>query len=208
LLAQGLQRNVVARRNFNELQHWSLAMRALAFVSFLFAAVSCGSAAHAAAGPVVTYATMNNGTLVVKGTAAANQTVTLDNTHTVTSTGSGTFAFSIAGYSPTDCVVLIAVGTGRATGAVDNCRRGVNVTGHVSLSGIPNGRCSQVTFGVSGARPGDTALVSIEAAIQNGILLYAQQVVSAGHVMVNACNFSGVAMTAISNFPVRIMTFR
>jgi hypothetical protein len=182
-------------------------MRALAFVSFLFAAVSCGSAAQAA-GPTVTYASISNGTLTVRGTATANQTVTLDNTHTTTSTAGGAFIFSIAGYSPADCVVLVAVGTGRATGAVDNCRRGVNVTGSVSLSGIANGRCTQVTFNVAGAKPGDTALVATGAAIQNGIVLYAQRVASAGHVEVNACNFSGTSMTAISNFPVRVMTFR
>jgi hypothetical protein len=182
-------------------------MRAIAFVPFLFAAVSCGSAAQAA-GPVVTYASINNGTLVVKGTAAANQTVTLDNTHTVTSTAGGAFAFSIAGYSPSDCVVLIAVGTGRATGAVDNCKRGVNVTGNISLSNIANGRCTQVTFNIGGAQPGDTALVATGAAIQNGILLHANRVASAGHVEVNACNFTGTTMTAISNFPVRVMTFR
>jgi hypothetical protein len=181
-------------------------MRAISFVSF-FIALFYGSIAQAAA-LMVTYATISNGALIVRGTAAPNQTVTLDQTHTGSSNASGAFAFNIAGYSPPDCVVLIAVGTGRATGAVDNCRRGVNVTGHISLSGIPNGRCSQVTFLITGANPGDTALVATGAAIQNGILLYAQRVATIGHVEVNACNFSGTTMTAISNFPVRVMTFR
>jgi hypothetical protein len=183
-------------------------MRTVAFVSFLFAAISCGSAAQAATGPVITYATILNGALVVKGTAAASQTVTLDQTHTVTSTASGNFAFSIAGYSPDDCVVLVAVGTGRATAGVDNCRRGIDRTGTISLSGILNGRCTQVTFNIAGAKVGDAALVTTGAAIQNGILLYAQRVASAGHVEVNACNFSGTTMTAISSFPIRVMTFR
>ena len=46
------------------------------------------------------------------------------------------------------------------------------------------------------------------AAIQNGIVLYPNRVASAGHIEVNACNFSGAAMTAINDFPVRIITLR
>ncbi|HEY2637706.1 MAG TPA: hypothetical protein VGI54_09980 [Solirubrobacteraceae bacterium] len=85
---------------------------------------------------------------------------------------------------------------------------GSAVNGSVSLSGIANGRCTQVTFNVGGAAVGDSAIVSTRAAIQNGILMYANRVASAGHVEVNACNFSGTAMTAISAFPVRVITFR
>ena len=85
---------------------------------------------------------------------------------------------------------------------------GAATNGTISLSGIPNGRCSQVTFNVSGAQVGDSVIVSTGAAIQNGILLYPNRVASAGHVEVNACNFSGSAMTAISGFPVRIVSLR
>ena len=85
---------------------------------------------------------------------------------------------------------------------------GAATNGAVSLSGIPDGRCTQVIFNVSSAAVGDTAIVSTRAAIQNGIVMYANRVVSAGQVEVNACNFSGTAMTALSNFPVRIITFR
>src|SRR3954468_17076169 len=85
---------------------------------------------------------------------------------------------------------------------------GAATNGSVSLSGIPNGRCTQVTFNVGSAAVGDPAIVSTGAAIQNGILMYANRVATAGHVEVNACNFSGTTMTAITNFPVRIITFR
>ena len=85
---------------------------------------------------------------------------------------------------------------------------GAAVNGSISLSGIANGRCLQVIFNISGAQPGDVAIVSTGAAIQNGIVLSAARVASAGHVEVNACNFSGGAMTSISNFPVRVVTFR
>ena len=74
-------------------------------------------------------------------------------------------------------------------------RAGANVNGAISLSGIPNGRCNQVTFSVSGAQVGDTPIVTTRAAIQNGIVLIAARVASAGHVEVNACNFSGLSRT-------------
>lgn len=80
--------------------------------------------------------------------------------------------------------------------------------GTIALSGIPNGRCTQVTFNFSGAQVGDSPIVTTGAAIQNGIVLYPNRVATADHVEVNACNFSGTDMTPISNFPVRIITLR
>jgi hypothetical protein len=85
---------------------------------------------------------------------------------------------------------------------------GAATNGSISLSGIPNGRCTQVTFSVSGAQVGDSPIVTTRAAIQNGIVLYPNRVASAGQVEVNACNFSGTSMTAISGFPVRVVTVR
>jgi hypothetical protein len=85
---------------------------------------------------------------------------------------------------------------------------GAATNGSISLSGIANGRCTQVTFNVASAAVGDSPIVTTRAAIQNGILLYPNRVASAGHVEVNACNFSGTTMTAISGFPVRIITIR
>jgi hypothetical protein len=85
---------------------------------------------------------------------------------------------------------------------------GAAVNGSISLSGIPNGRCSQVTFNVGGAQVGDSPIVTTRAAIQNGVLLYPNRVASTGHVEVNACNFTGTSMTPISSFPVRIITLR
>ena len=83
---------------------------------------------------------------------------------------------------------------------------GASVTGHVSLSGIPNGRCSTVTFSVSGAHVGEVPIVTTGAALQEGILMYPLRVASSGHVEVAACNFSGGAMTPINDFPVRVIT--
>jgi hypothetical protein len=85
---------------------------------------------------------------------------------------------------------------------------GAAANGAISLSGIPNGRCTQVTFSIAGLQVGDSPIVTTRAAIQNGILLYPNRVATVGHLEVNACNFSGGAMTPISNFPVRIVSLR
>jgi hypothetical protein len=95
-----------------------------------------------------------------------------------------------------------------ATGPKGSSGIAAAANGAVSLSGIANGRCTQVTFNVGAAQVGDTAIVSTRAAIQNGIVMYANRVASAGHVEVNACNFSGTSMTAISGFPVRVIVLR
>jgi acyl-CoA hydrolase len=85
---------------------------------------------------------------------------------------------------------------------------GVVVNGSVSLSNISNGRCSQLDFGIGGIAVGDSAIVTPSAATQNGIVLYADRVTSAGHLLVNVCNFTGGAMSPITNLPVRIISFR
>lgn len=85
---------------------------------------------------------------------------------------------------------------------------GAATNGAISLSGIPNGRCTQVTLSISGAQVGDSPIVTTRAAIQNGIVLYPNRVASAGHVEVNACNFTGTSMTPISNFPIGVITLR
>jgi hypothetical protein len=85
---------------------------------------------------------------------------------------------------------------------------GTASNGSISLSGIPNGRCTQVTLNVGGAQVGDSPIVTTRAAIQNGMVLYPNRVASAGHVEVNACNFTGTSMTPISNFPIRVITLR
>jgi hypothetical protein len=84
---------------------------------------------------------------------------------------------------------------------------GVNVTGAISLSGIPNGRCVQVELSIAGAKPAEIAIVAPQASVQNGIVLDAQRVSVKGHVTMNACNFSGTTMAPISNLPIRVVTF-
>jgi hypothetical protein len=67
--------------------------------------------------------------------------------------------------------------------------------------------CSTFTFNVGGAQPGQVALVATKAAIQNGMILYAHRVASAGKVDVAVCNLTGGAMTPVTDLPVRVITF-
>jgi hypothetical protein len=39
-------------------------------------------------------------------------------------------------------------------------------------------------------------------------VIYGQRASSAGHVTMVVCNLSGAAMAALSNFPIRTVTFR
>ena len=84
---------------------------------------------------------------------------------------------------------------------------GADASGTVSLGGVLNGRCSQVTVNVGGAELGQVAVIATKAALQDGILLYAQRVKAASQVEVDVCNFSGTSMTPITNLPVRVITF-
>src|SRR3954447_3391253 len=72
---------------------------------------------------------------------------------------------------------------------------------------VPNGRCRQFDANVGGAKAGEAVLFSVQAPLQDGIVIYGQRVPSDGHVMFDACNFSGTNQAAISDIPVRVMTF-
>jgi hypothetical protein len=72
---------------------------------------------------------------------------------------------------------------------------------------VPDGRCRQVDASVGGAKAGEAVVFNIKAPIQDGILIYGQRVPSDGHVMYDVCNFTGGAMVAIVNLPVRVITF-
>ena len=84
---------------------------------------------------------------------------------------------------------------------------GASVSGHISFSAVANGRCTQASLSVGGAQVGEVPLIATAGALQNGIVLYAQRVESAGHVEADVCNFSGGAMTPISDLAVRVVTF-
>jgi hypothetical protein len=72
---------------------------------------------------------------------------------------------------------------------------------------VPNGRCRQLDANVGGAKAGEGVVFSIKAALQDGVVIYGQRVPSDGHVTFSVCNFSGATQAAISDMPVRVITF-
>jgi hypothetical protein len=72
---------------------------------------------------------------------------------------------------------------------------------------VPNGRCRQLDAAVGGAKAGEAVVFSIQAALQDGIVIYGQRVPSDGHVTFDVCNLSGTTQAAISEMPVRVITF-
>jgi hypothetical protein len=72
---------------------------------------------------------------------------------------------------------------------------------------VPNGRCRQLDASVVGAEAGQAVLFSVQAALQDGVMIYGQRVPSDGHVTFDVCNFSGTTQAAISDLPVHVLTF-
>lgn len=165
-----------------------------------------------AAGITVTDAKIAAGKLVVTGTTPrANQLIVLEDQFQVRSNGSAVFSFQVV-YFPSDCVVGLKTGTATQTAVVAGCAvapaQGVDINGAVSLSPVANGRCTQVLLSISGAKTNDLAIIAPKAAIQDGVVMYAEGSHTDGHVTMDICNFSGTSMTPISNLPIRLMTFR
>ena len=77
----------------------------------------------------------------------------------------------------------------------------------LDAGGVANGRCEDFSIGVGGAVAGEAVVVSLKAALPEGILLYGARVPSNGVVTLKICNLSGGAMPAITDFPIRIITF-
>ena len=73
---------------------------------------------------------------------------------------------------------------------------------------MPTGRCRALDFAVGGAAVGDAVVFSVRASMQDGVFFYGTNVPTAGTVRAVLCNMSGVAQVGISDFPVRVVTFR
>jgi hypothetical protein len=72
---------------------------------------------------------------------------------------------------------------------------------------VPTGRCRQLDASVGGAKAGEAVVFSIQAALQDGILIDGQRVSSDGHVTFDVWNLSGTTQAAIVDMPVRVITF-
>jgi hypothetical protein len=92
--------------------------------------------------------------------------------------------------------------------AADIAGADVNGAGiSVSAGFVPNGRCKQLNATSAGAKAGEAVVFSMQAALQDGVVIYGQRVPSDGLVTFDVCNFSGIAQEAITNLPVRVLTF-
>jgi hypothetical protein len=72
---------------------------------------------------------------------------------------------------------------------------------------VPNGRCRQLDAAVVGAKAGEAVIFNVKDAVQDGVVIYGQRVPTDGQVMFDVCNFSGGTQAAISDLPVRVITF-
>ena len=86
---------------------------------------------------------------------------------------------------------------------------GADVNGSISLGAgsVPNGRCEQFNSSNGGAEEDQGVILVTRGALQQGVMISAQRVPSDGNVTVNVCNFSGTTQAAITNLPVRVITF-
>lgn len=83
----------------------------------------------------------------------------------------------------------------------------VNGTIQVPAGTVAIGRCGNYSVGVGGAQAGEAVVITNRAALQNGLLIYGSRVPTDGTVTMTLCNMSGVAQTALVDFPIRIVTF-
>jgi hypothetical protein len=86
---------------------------------------------------------------------------------------------------------------------------GTDASGAISLGtgSVANGRCNFYNISVPGAVADQTVIISARASMPTGQILYGVEVPSNDHVIMAACNFSGGTWTALSNFPIRTVTF-
>ena len=86
---------------------------------------------------------------------------------------------------------------------------GTDSNGSISLGAgsVANGRCKSYDITVGGAQTDETLIISTRAALPAGLMIYGQQIPADGHGIMTVCNLSGAAMPALTNFPIRTVTF-
>ena len=72
------------------------------------------------------------------------------------------------------------------------------------MSPISNGRCVTINGNVTGAQPGDAAVLTTNGTIPSGVVIYAQRA-RTDAVDIKVCNLSGVTSPNL-NVPVRVVT--
>jgi len=84
---------------------------------------------------------------------------------------------------------------------------GANVTGHISFSAIAANSCGNLTLGVAGATVGDAGVISTSGTLPAGMTLNFIGVATTGHATGRACNHTNSTSAAVSDLPVRVVTF-
>ncbi len=86
---------------------------------------------------------------------------------------------------------------------------GADSNGAISLpaGSVANRRCEQFDITVGGAKANEAIVISTRASSQEGILIYGQRVPADGHATMSVCNHSGTTQAAITNLPIRTVTY-
>ena len=105
-----------------------------------------------------------------------------------------------------------AVGTSEVTDNsltfADIVGGGANGSVSVPAGMVPSGRCAAFNVAIAGGSAGEAVVFSVRAPMQDGVFFYGTQVIDATTARTQLCNLSGTTQLAISNMPVRILTFR
>ena len=83
----------------------------------------------------------------------------------------------------------------------------INRTISLTAGAVANGRCRDIGFSVPGAAVGEAVLISLRGAATAGLVFSGVRVSSPNIAVIKVCNLTGIASPAVSNLPVRILTF-
>ena len=72
---------------------------------------------------------------------------------------------------------------------------------------VANGRCKDFEVSIGGAHAGEAVVFSLQSEPAEGMLFYGVRVPSDNHATLKLCNFTGGTSPAMSNVPVRVITF-
>jgi len=76
-----------------------------------------------------------------------------------------------------------------------------------SSGAVANGRCKDFDVTIGGAHAGEAVVFSLKTAPPEGMLFYGVNVPADNHVTLKVCNLTGGTSPAMSNIPVRVITF-
>jgi hypothetical protein len=129
----------------------------------------------------------------------------------------GTTKIADGGLNTSDLAISSITGSRIAASAVttsDIANRTVNMddidgadrSGSIDVGAISNGRCATISGSVTGAQPGDAAVLTTNGAIPTGMTITAQRALTDA-VHIKVCNLTGATSAAITDLPVRVITF-